>query len=64
MRPESPCKDCQERHFKCHGECDKYAAFQETLSEFNANQAKLQEINSLSRGYIRASIRNMKRSKK
>ena len=64
MRPESPCKDCQERHFKCHGECDDYARYQEELAEFNANQAKLREMDNLNRGYVRASIRNMKRSKK
>lgn len=23
----APCLNCQERHFKCHSACDKYAAF-------------------------------------
>lgn len=23
----SPCKDCSERHIKCHSECEKYAKY-------------------------------------
>ena len=25
----APCKDCENRHFKCHGECDEYAKYKE-----------------------------------
>lgn len=27
----SPCKDCKERHEKCHADCEKYKAFQAEL---------------------------------
>lgn len=23
----APCKDCPDRHYKCHSECEKYKAF-------------------------------------
>ena len=23
----TPCKDCSDRHYKCHSECEKYQAF-------------------------------------
>lgn len=25
----APCKDCNNRHFKCHGECADYAKYKE-----------------------------------
>lgn len=31
-----PCKDCQKRHEKCHGSCDKY-------KNWDAEQKKLKE---------------------
>lgn len=24
---ECPCENCEERHERCHGECDKYARY-------------------------------------
>lgn len=24
---DSPCKDCPDRHFGCHSECDSYSEF-------------------------------------
>ena len=25
----APCKDCENRHFKCHGECEEYEKYKE-----------------------------------
>ena len=25
--PKAPCKDCEDRHRNCHGECEKYKVF-------------------------------------
>lgn len=26
-RHTAPCKNCSERHYKCHSECDKYTLY-------------------------------------
>ena len=30
---DCPCKDCRNRHEKCHGECDRYQAWKYERSE-------------------------------
>ena len=25
--PQSPCKDCEDRHINCHSKCEKYLLF-------------------------------------
>ena len=32
---KAPCKDCPDRHYKCHSECDKYQAFDAYRKELN-----------------------------
>ena len=27
MSGDSPCKNCEERHYGCHAECDRYTSF-------------------------------------
>ena len=36
-RTAPPCKGCQRRHAKCHGQCDDYAVY---LQEVQADKAK------------------------
>lgn len=31
----SPCKDCCDRHFNCHSQCEKYLAFKDKVAELN-----------------------------
>lgn len=31
--PNNPCKDCKERHKKCHGHCEKYMAAKKEHAE-------------------------------
>lgn len=31
-----PCKDCAERHFKCHGTCERFAEYQEGINEMRS----------------------------
>lgn len=34
MRPQPPCKDCQERRTFCHTECDKWAEYETQRNEY------------------------------
>ena len=38
--PPSPCKDCSERHMKCHGECSKYIEFRRICDEKRSERMK------------------------
>lgn len=40
MRPKAPCKDCENRHPGCHGECEEYAEFQRLHKEYYHEVAK------------------------
>lgn len=31
----SPCKNCKDRHFKCHSDCKKYLNFKHVLNTYN-----------------------------
>lgn len=35
MKPNAPCKDCEDRHFGCHSECEKYKLWQTERMEKN-----------------------------
>lgn len=30
----APCKDCTERHFKCHSQCEKYTEWRKAYDEW------------------------------
>lgn len=34
-RPESPCRDCEERRENCHSECEKYIEYTEERKQYN-----------------------------
>lgn len=34
-KPNSPCYNCQDRRPGCHGECDRFAEYQERLQKYN-----------------------------
>ena len=33
-RPTCPCKGCPERHFNCHGRCERYQTWRKGYEEF------------------------------
>lgn len=41
----SPCKDCETKAFKCHGTCEKYAAFRAECAKFAEERKRQREIN-------------------
>lgn len=38
-----PCKDCPDRHYKCHSECEKYAEYDRINKEIREEKKKLAE---------------------
>jgi hypothetical protein len=39
----SPCKDCPDRHEKCHSACEKYLEYRKQIDEINKKRAQAQE---------------------
>lgn len=35
MKPQAPCKDCDERYLGCHDRCEKYKEFSDKVLEWN-----------------------------
>ena len=52
----TPCKDCKDREFKCHGKCERYKQWKRDHDkEHQYNQqlrVKLKEIESITKGYL------------
>lgn len=40
-RMKAPCKDCLQRKFLCHGQCEKYKEFKKKLAEVAEAKQKL-----------------------
>ena len=40
----TPCKDCSDRHYGCHSECDKYKAYSESRKAVLEKRRKAWEI--------------------
>ena len=34
--PKIPCKNCSDRHFKCHSNCDRYDDFRNERNNINS----------------------------
>lgn len=43
-RSNTPCFKCEERHIGCHGECDKYLAFDKANKEMLERRRREIEI--------------------
>lgn len=56
-----PCKDCTERHLRCHGECEKYKEFVAWNEE---RLAKRREAVSLRNFHIERKMRNVERKRR
>ena len=39
-----PCKDCQERHLHCHGDCEQYKKWKAELEGITSESRKRKEI--------------------
>ena len=37
-KPNSPCKDCPDRHMGCHSECEGYKSFEAENEEYKAKR--------------------------
>lgn len=35
-----PCKLCQERHYNCHSNCEKYERYRETIDKLKSQYGK------------------------
>lgn len=53
----NPCKDCTERHFKCHGECEKYKEWKSA----NAKEYKRDDATNFLVDNARKQIRRNKK---
>ena len=54
MSKEAPCKNCSERHYGCHAECDRYVSYSESR---RAELDRRIKANENERGYIEHSCR-------
>lgn len=34
----APCKDCTDRHFKCHAECERYREFKKRCDDMRERE--------------------------
>lgn len=58
---KAPCKDCAERHEGCHGECEKYKAFRESIDRRTEETTKRKAAApQLSRKVVRQIWKEMK----
>lgn len=39
-----PCKDCEERHTLCWGECERYAEYKRALEEMNEHRRRDRDV--------------------
>lgn len=44
---QAPCKNCKNRHFKCHGECDLYKDYVEQNNKERLERQKYSELNEV-----------------
>ena len=54
MSKESPCKNCSERHYGCHAECDRYASYSESR---RAELDRRIKVNESERGFTEHLLR-------
>lgn len=50
-KPVPPCKDCEERHEKCHSECARYMRYTEMLQRYKDRLRKAKETDNMMLGY-------------
>lgn len=46
MKPESPCKDCADRHPGCHDRCVGYQQYKKDQLEYNTTLLKIKSHDS------------------
>lgn len=59
MRPQAPCRNCDERVSGCHGKCDLYLTFRRALDDYN-QKVKRQRYNEADDYLIEATIKRNK----
>lgn len=55
----SPCKDCADRHKKCHSSCGDYLEYCRERDEINEKRHKEQDI----RSYVNAQVIKTKKNR-
>ena len=56
----SPCYQCKERHYKCHGQCERYAQYRTVCDRRIEKQRRQSAIND----HIDGSIRRFTKGRK
>lgn len=52
MMPTNPCKDCEERHLRCHSDCERYKAYREEWERITAEIRKAKKAEVLTESYV------------
>lgn len=64
VRIASPCMGCENRHFKCHSECEKYLSYRAKLDALRCNiQAEIAKENKAEEHFIETGKRLRKGKK-
>ena len=58
---QSPCKNCSDRHIKCHSSCEKWLAYRK---EFEAEKARIVKEKSIYLNILEAEIERKTKEKK
>ena len=56
MQPQSPCKDCQDRHMGCHSTCQLYIDYDVANKRYKEelNKMKTKEWGNITHAYVKA----------
>lgn len=54
MANNPPCKNCSDRHYRCHSECERYITYSE---EKKAEREERIKANETKRGFYEHSLR-------
>lgn len=60
----APCKDCPDKHMKCHSECEKYKEFQVECEERRKKIANKKQIETLLCEHLRKAQKNFRPKEK
>lgn len=55
------CKDCENRHFKCHATCEIYKAYTDKQKEINANRRKYNNLYAPTSKKLQKSYNSMRK---
>lgn len=56
----APCKNCSDRHYKCHSECEKYIAYNSEREKIRAKK----KANVQNNDFVFSTIEHLQRKKR